>query len=122
MHSKGPWGIMYDGPKSDGEPWVAHMEAAPGLTIGSPDHTESICRVSGYLRPVKANARLIAASPLLLEALKAALPRMSHKAECVSFNPTDEWMEEGSIAFGNCNCEISIVKAALLAAEGGKHD
>ena len=72
--SPGPWAPMGDGPKPDRkpwEPWTAFMEAAPGLTIGSAGHTEPVCRVSGYLRPVVANARLIAAAPDLLAALKA---------------------------------------------------
>lgn len=72
----GPWYPMLDGPRIDRkewEPWLALMEAAPGLTIGSVGHTEPICRVSGYLRPVEANARLIAAAPDLLAVLRDAL-------------------------------------------------
>ena len=72
----GPWYPMLDGPRIDRkewEPWLALMEAAPGLTIGSVGHTEPICRVSGYLRPVEANARFIAAAPDLLAACKEAL-------------------------------------------------
>lgn len=55
-HTPTPWGVMHDGPAGDGMPWVAFREAAPGLTIGSPHNTELICRVSGYLQPVEANA------------------------------------------------------------------
>lgn len=55
------------------EPWKAMMEAAPGLTIGSAHNTEPVCRVSGYLQPCVANAKLIAAAPLLYEACAALL-------------------------------------------------
>jgi hypothetical protein len=51
--------IMRDGPVGDGKPWTAFMEAAPGLTIGTTDHTEPFCRVSGYLRDVEANTELL---------------------------------------------------------------
>ena len=71
-HTEGPWWIMNDG-RGDGKPWVAHMEAAAGLTVGSPANTEPICRVSGYLQPVEANTALICAAPDLLAACKAAL-------------------------------------------------
>jgi hypothetical protein len=66
---------MMDGPDGDKrepwEPWIAFREAAPGLTIASPSNTEPIARVSGYLQPVVANARLIAAAPDLLATLEA---------------------------------------------------
>lgn len=64
---------MNDGPirgRKPWEPWTAYMEAGAGLTIASPTNTEPICRVSGYLQPVVANARLIAAAPALLAALE----------------------------------------------------
>ena len=74
-HTSGPWGIMHDGPIGDGKPWVAFKgtvfeEVAPSLTIASPHNTEPICRVSGYLHPVMANAHLIAAAPELLTMLR----------------------------------------------------
>ena len=69
-HTPAKWGIMPDGPQGDGKPWAAHMEAAAGLTIGCDSNTEPVCRVSGYLMPVKANARLIASAPALLSAME----------------------------------------------------
>lgn len=71
-YATGPWGLMNDGPLNRPlwEPWTAYPEAAPGLTVGSTNHTEPVCRVSGYLRDAVANARLIIASPELLAALE----------------------------------------------------
>jgi hypothetical protein len=72
-YTRGDWGLMHDGPVRDDywEPWRAHGETASGgLTIGSDGHTEPICRVSGYLHNVQANARLIIAAPKLLRALQ----------------------------------------------------
>lgn len=69
MHTKGKWQFMNDFVLRK----QAYNEAAPGITIFSPYNTEPICRVSGYLQPLEANARLIAAAPDLLEACKAAL-------------------------------------------------
>ena len=54
--TSGVWGVMRDGPEGDGKPWTAHMEVAPGLTIGTTTHTEPIARISGYLLPAEANA------------------------------------------------------------------
>ena len=75
QHTPGPWQPMNDGPRNrqPWEPWIAYAEAAPGLTIASPHNTEPICRVNGYLQPVEANARLIAAAPDLLAALETML-------------------------------------------------
>lgn len=74
--SSAPWGIMLDGPRGDGKPWTAYREAAPGLTIGSPDHTEPVARVSGYLRSAEANAALIANAPADLQFLLADNERL----------------------------------------------
>jgi len=56
--TKGTWG-PYGSPDKRWEPTRGSMEAAPGLTIGSTDNTEPICRVSGYLQPLEANADFI---------------------------------------------------------------
>ena len=68
----GPYGSPYLTPEELWTPSKGTLEVSPGLTIGSIHHTEPICRVFGYLLPVVANARLIAAAPDLLEALKQA--------------------------------------------------
>lgn len=55
---------MGDGPypRRIWEPWQAGIEPAPGgITLGTDDHTEMFCRVSGYLRPVEENARRMCA-------------------------------------------------------------
>src|SRR5690554_4300770 len=49
--------------------------------------------------PYEANARLIAAAPELLEALKLALPKLAHGATCHAIRPTTEWAEHGSVSF-----------------------
>lgn len=72
----GPWG-RYGWPGPDGEirPLQGAIEAAPGLSIGSVEHTEPIARFSGYLLPVEANADFSAHArqdiPYLLEQLDA---------------------------------------------------
>lgn len=63
-HTPGPWTI---GPT----PHYLRMgqEGVP-LTIRSPHHTEEIATVWTCCLPTEANARLIAAAPLMLEALE----------------------------------------------------
>lgn len=55
----------------------------------------------------------------LVEALKAARPRLAHKHACWSCRPSTEWAEHGSASFDNCDCEIKIVDEALAAAQQG---
>jgi len=64
-HTPGAWGFMDDAAFRK----PAFREAAPGITISSPSNTEPICRVSGYLQPLEANANLISAAPDLLRAV-----------------------------------------------------
>jgi hypothetical protein len=79
------WGPMADGPqpREPWEPWTAHMEAAPGLTIGSRNHTELLCRVSGYLRDAPAIAKFICAAgnamPVLARLLEAQSSDAAHQ-------------------------------------------
>lgn len=83
----GPWGPMNDGPdlqRAPWTPWQAGLEAAPGLTIASPENTEPICRVSGCLQPVVANAQLIAVAPDLYEVAELVVARYG-------FDPVDEF-------------------------------
>ena len=85
QHTKGPWGAMSDGPVfriNLWQPWQGSLEAAPGLTIGSPHNTEMICRVSGYLQPVVANARLISLAPEMYDLVAyVAMHRCQHPDE-----------------------------------------
>lgn len=53
----------------------------------------------------------------LLAALKAARTRLAHKLECGISLPASEWEKKGSWDFSGCNCEISIVDAAIARAE-----
>lgn len=68
-HTPKPWAFMNDAVLRK----AAFQEAAPGITIASPANSEPICRVSGYLHPLEANARLITAAPDLLKACKDAI-------------------------------------------------
>ena len=70
----GPYGNPYLTPEELWTPTKGGMETVPGLTIGSIRHTEPICRVFGWLLPVRANAQLISASPDTLESLIEILP------------------------------------------------
>ncbi len=86
-HTPGPWGPMASLSDDETIAWTpiqGKLEAAPGLTIGSPHHTEPICRVSGYLQPVVANARLIAAAPEMLEALEQTRKALKYCQKHVS--------------------------------------
>lgn len=65
-----------------------------------------------------ANASLIGAAPELLAALEAALPRLAHPHRCWRVRPTTEWAEHGSASFENCDCEISVARAAIAKARG----
>jgi hypothetical protein len=56
--------------------------------------------------------------PELLEALKAARPRLAHRYDCMSVLPTEQWRDRGSVVPDSCTCEIAIVDAAITKAEG----
>jgi hypothetical protein len=53
----------------------------------------------------------------LVEALKASLPLMAHRPECIVVNPAFEWGRMGSVSVGECKCAIAQVEAALRKAE-----
>lgn len=61
--------------------------------------------------------RLKAVNAEILDALKIVLPRLAHRAQCGRLRPTEEWAAHGSMAFDNCSCEISVVRAAIAKAE-----
>lgn len=54
---------MGDGPypRRIWEPWRHGIEAAPGISLGTDDHTEIFARLSGYLRNAEVNARRLCA-------------------------------------------------------------
>lgn len=54
---------MGDGPypRRIWEPWRHGIESAPGISLGTDDHTEIFARLSGYLRNAEANARRMCA-------------------------------------------------------------
>lgn len=58
-HTPKPWGMT--------KAQQGSFEAAPGITVFSSSNTELICRVSGYLQPLAANAQLIVLSPDMFE-------------------------------------------------------
>ena len=106
-HTPGPWGPM--GPVD--KPWELNqgtLEAAPGITIGSVTHTEPICRVSGYLQPLEANARLIAAAPELLEACELAEAVLAEHEQHDGDEPSRE--SEAAVA-----CRAAIAKTKTEA-------
>ena len=112
-HSEGQWWPMMDGPKENRqpwEPWAAFMEAAPGLTIGCTSNTEPLCRVSGYLVPVVANAALIARAPDLAHAL-VGLVKAAKDYKALEQLPQDSYQALHGIRVGQA------FKDALAAAE-----
>lgn len=56
----------------------------------------------------------------LQEELEKALPRMTHRFECVSVLPSEMWHQNGSVSLDSCKCEIKIIKAAIKAAQEGR--
>lgn len=50
-------------------------------------------------------------------ALKTVLSRASHKIECMTVNPSEDWGEKGSVSFSNCRCGIARADAALRLYE-----
>lgn len=107
-------------------PWhAAHLRIigeSPGIDIGAENGANiAIVYQDKFDRDTKecrSNARLIAAAPTLLRACRLAMAAMSHKTDCCTMRPTEEWREKGSVSFDECCCEISIVKAAIAKAEG----
>lgn len=120
---RGPWGVMHDGPKGDGEPWVAHMEAAPGLTVGAVEHTEPVARVSGYLYDVKANAALISHAPEDIAFLLALVEKQREALQHVADSGTDITVQRhGEILPIHCQlCDAKIMVAKAAIGNGGDH-
>jgi hypothetical protein len=54
----------------------------------------------------------------LVEALNVAVGRMAHSGgKCCRLLPTEEWTVERGNRDAHCECEISVVRAALTKAE-----
>jgi hypothetical protein len=105
-YTSGPWAVGYGSNNSDDYATI---------TSRFQEHPIAQLEPLGYSQ---ANARLIAAAPELLEALKLTLPQLAHPARCGFVRPSEEWVEHGSMNFDNCSCEIAAVKAAIAKAEG----
>ena len=91
-HTPGPWGPMASLSDDETIAWTpiqGKLEAAPGLTIGSLHNTEAICRVFGYLQPVVANARLIAAAPEMLSFLQDLEDALSYEVRKIKESPQE---------------------------------
>lgn len=90
-HTSGPWFFNSMG---------CYIQVAPKESVSPYDKVEAICSIH-KLPSYKANARLIAAAPELLEALKHALLHLEEK-------PRELWRDE----------VIELANAAIAKAEG----
>lgn len=107
-HTPGPWTVV------DGH-YPSFIEVkGPSFTVSIVVSATDLDFNDFMVR--HADARLIAAAPELLEALVAALPRLGHRASCISVRPASEWAENGSISAENCSCELRLVRAAIAKA------
>ena len=115
-HTPGPWTVEHDGA---GYPMIAGSEAtdwgtearyhwiANVLAVPEALHKGGKIRLTGMLMETEANARLIAAAPELLEALR----------EFVSLMPSAEGLG-GHAPIGAFQIVADLARAAIAKAEG----
>jgi len=110
-HTEGPWSPMWQNSRQKGG---YHWEVPIQVGDGIKTHGNTLCDVymggpaatNSTKETVEANARLIAASPDMLEALKAVVVDYD---ECVRIGMIDMVVEDNV---------ISLVRAAISKAEG----
>ena len=104
MHSKGPWkpcNMAFKGGKADDNIWDVYSDDGELLAVS----------VS------KSDAALIAAAPLMLEALRAVLEiydepcRLDHHGLCQTHH-----LRRNDA--GEPECEVELIRAAIAATEG----
>lgn len=67
----------------------------------------------------KANARLIAAAPEMLEALNETLRHMDHSGDCAKHDPDPTYDSDGHIRMGRMPCPVCMVERAVRKTMGG---
>lgn len=125
-HTPGPWKVVRDVVDSDGTINLYVSTDAPNINGFKPDYARSIVKLTGcaYHNPknrffdaenlatTRANARLIAAAPMLLEALKECLGiidqlnRETYDQSKLKPGQSSEWAEQVK------------ARAAIAKAEG----
>lgn len=104
-HTPGPWRVIkIPGQRTQINWWIEaeSKEFPEGHKLRW--NPISVCCFSS---PNKANARLIAAAPEMLEALKRVKPPGHRSGDCYS----DDYI-------GKCVCGLEIIEAAIAKAEG----
>lgn len=84
-HTPGPWTVFVDERVEDGLTYVTgyNIESANGEIVG-------IEGIESWKDGAEANARLIAAAPILLQELRGANTQMEMAAECIDAGRYDE--------------------------------
>lgn len=122
-HTPAPWIIEADtdadtvsiSHETVGIAEVYTVDAFPCVDEDEYQHAKAEC---------KANAQLIAAAPLLLEALDKAvneLLEISHPTRCRYCGAVRTWTGDGTIphpTWHQSNCVIAVAKSALASARG----
>lgn len=99
-HTPGPWLIR------QGDEWTHDVVTLEGENIDGEPLYWNVASASGRRDEVKANLRLIAAAPDLLEALQAVLP----------FIPTTSAAEGGAAKYSEYVRAADMVRAAIAKA------
>ena len=82
----------YGGPDAK-EPKQGSLEAAPGLTVGTPHNTEPIARFSGYLMDVVANVEFVIHARADIPALIAEVEKLREALEIIEEVAKTCWVE-----------------------------
>ena len=113
QHTAGPWNDEKR-PQSYGA--IIHQIAVRKPTQGGAYYNQVIARLETDDAETQANARLIAASPELLEACKLALKVF--KGWSIDANPDHDLKPGDSAEYDAANIMIETMQAAISKAEG----
>lgn len=115
----GPWG-RYGWSSVDGvvRPMQGAFEAAPGLSIGSFEHTEPIARFSGYLHPLEANVEFVIHPRKDIEDLLAEVKRPKNQ-ESSKTESIEAWAPEFDEPLGPASSHTQLADA--FAQRGFHH-